>query len=355
MNRWLGFLMILLMSFSQTTIFAQASAPKKKQIVKSTIHNVAKSDSNKKAIAKQKVAAPIVKPKKTIVASTQTKATNTNPQRSKIAPKSQVKDTTPVIKDTAVVKKTSSFLKALQPAMFHLDKPPFYAVEQPHIQRIDKDFFFYSIIAILLLYGMIRTIYPKYFSHLFYYLWNPQQKNKLEREHIAQNNLPSLLLNAMFCLSGGFCIALLTIYKTQDFEDLIFMKWWGIYALSIAIIYLVKYLIINFFGFIFNNKNTSALYGFIVFQVNKITGILILPLIIVRVFFNEQSFTNDLLTLTGLALGVLLLYRYIAYFRLAINNMKTSAFQFFIYLCAVEIMPLLIVIKLLSHSLPQYL
>jgi hypothetical protein len=75
-------------------------------------------------------------------------------------------------------------------------------------------------------------------------------------------------------------------------------------------------------------------------------GICLLPLLAIIAFSRGQTYE----TAVTVALSVVLLmivYRYIVALGTVVKNLKINAVHFFIYLCAVEILPLLVIYKLL--------
>ena len=93
-------------------------------------------------------------------------------------------------------------------------------------------------------------------------------------------------------------------------------------------------------------------YIFIVFSTNKIIGVLLLPFIILIAFTNG-SVNATAITLGLFFIGVLLAYRYFLSF-ISINRlMRIDIFHFLIYLAAFEVLPLLLINKLLLTILRE--
>ena len=85
-------------------------------------------------------------------------------------------------------------------------------------------------------------------------------------------------------------------------------------------------------------------YVFIVFIINKMIGILLLPFLVVLAFAVGNVYTVGL-TLSWCLFGGLLIYRLILSFGAVRNQVRVNLFHFFLYLCAFEIAPLLLVYK----------
>lgn len=212
-------------------------------------------------------------------------------------------------------------------------------------QPASRDQLFYVVMGLLFLVAVIRSNFPKYFHNIFRLFFQSNYRQKQSKESLLQDNLPSLLLNVTFLLSGGLLIALLANGSPQVAQFPFWLLWLYTFG-TLAIIYIGKYLFISFCGWAFNVPQFAFNYNFIVFLVNKIMGICLLPLLLIMAFSNGQM--HDVAVTIALSLVVImLLYRYIVALGTVVKNLKINAVHFFIYLCAVEILPLLIIYKLL--------
>ncbi|TKK65704.1 DUF4271 domain-containing protein [Ilyomonas limi] len=209
----------------------------------------------------------------------------------------------------------------------------------------DKDELFYMLAGLFLVVAITRTGFPKYFQNIFRLFFQSNYRQKQSKESLLQDNLPSLLLNIAFLLSGGLLIALLANGSPQVAHIPLWLLWLYTFG-TLAVIYIGKHLFILFCGWAFNVPQFAFNYNFIVFLVNKVTGICLLPLLAIMAFSNGQ--TRDTAVTVALSLVLLmLLYRYVVALGTVVKNLKINAVHFFIYLCAVEILPLLVIYKLL--------
>ena len=91
-------------------------------------------------------------------------------------------------------------------------------------------------------------------------------------------------------------------------------------------------------------KNTTNTYTFIVFLINKILGVILIPVIII-IAFSPIKIVDVGVTIALILLLILFIYRYWLSYKAVRNTIKVSALHFFLYLCAVEILPLTIIYK----------
>ncbi len=122
--------------------------------------------------------------------------------------------------------------------------------------------------------------------------------------------------------------------------------------MGLGLIYLVKFLVLKFCGWVFNISRATDIYIFITFLVNKMVGIFLLPLLIL-ITFSEQQTRDIFVTISLTMIFVLLGYRVFASYRPVRNEIKLTPFHYFLYLCAFEIAPLLLIYKVLLQYLEK--
>ncbi|MBL0134171.1 MAG: DUF4271 domain-containing protein [Chitinophagaceae bacterium] len=196
-------------------------------------------------------------------------------------------------------------------------------------------------------YALVRAFFPKYEANLFTLFFRATLRQQQLREQLLQSPLPSLFLNILFILSGSLYISFLARYEGV-LQQLDFWILW-IYAMgALAGIYIGKFLVIKTIGWILRFTKASDAYIFVVFMVNKMTGIFLLPVLLLMAFPSE-SLLPVVVTLSLIMLVVLLAYRFLISYRVVRNEIKVNPFHFFIYLCAFEIAPLLLIYKVLLN------
>lgn len=214
-----------------------------------------------------------------------------------------------------------------------------------------KELLFYAMIALLLLFGGLRTAFPKYFSDLFRLFFRTTLKQRQIRDQLMQTPLPSLLLNGFFVISGGLYLAfILRHFGLDPVNNLWLLFFYCCVGLSAA--YLVKFVGLKISGWLFNMKGAANSYIFIVFIVNKMIGILLLPFLVLLAFGTGNVYTVSL-TLSWCLIAGLLIYRFILTYGAVRNQVKVNPFHFFLYLLAFELAPLLLVYKALLFYFHQ--
>ncbi|MBS1745051.1 MAG: DUF4271 domain-containing protein [Bacteroidetes bacterium] len=208
----------------------------------------------------------------------------------------------------------------------------------------DKDILFYILLFLIFFLGLVKTAFPKYVNSIFTLSFQASFRQTQTREQMSQNFFPAFMLNILFVLCGG-----LFITQFATFNQWSKLPFWQLFIYSTAIlliIYVIKYLVIIFTGWIFNAKEAATEYRFVVFLINKILGIVVIPLLFIIAYSNTDVQNVSVTIVVCLAVFSLVV-RYIVSLARIRKNLSVTAFHFFIYLCAVEIMPLLVIYKVL--------
>ncbi len=206
-----------------------------------------------------------------------------------------------------------------------------------------KEALFYLIVFLFILYGLLRRAFPKYFSDLFRLFFRTTLKQRQIKEQLMQTPLPSLLLNVFFVITGGMYVTfLLQYFDLSPADNFWLMFLYCVLGLSAA--YMIKFVGLKISGWLFNVEEAANSYIFIVFVVNKMIGIILLPLLAIIAFGLGNVYTGGM-TISWCIIAGLFAYRFILTYAAIHNQVKVNPFHFFLYLCAFEIAPLLLIYK----------
>lgn len=221
------------------------------------------------------------------------------------------------------------------------------AIKLPSLVRTrpDTDWIFYLFACCLIYLALIRIAFPKYFQDLFRVFFNSSLRQKQIREQLIQEPLPSLLLNIFFFFSaGGFLYFLARHYGfTKPYN-----QWlaYGFCILLLIAVYLVKFLLLRFMGWVFGKQSEAETYTFIVFMINKMAGLVLLPISIIIAFSNYQE-AQPVIGLGIFLLAILLIYRFIRSFGAIHKGLKINQLHFLVFVFAFEVVPIMLLYKVL--------
>lgn len=220
-----------------------------------------------------------------------------------------------------------------------------YALYIKKINPPGRELNFYIVATLFLFFAILKAGFSKYFSDLINLFLRRSLKQRQIKQQVVQNALPSFLFNIFFVLIGGFYAAL-AIQRTTPNLPFSFLELL-LYTISgIAIIYIGKYFVLKFIGWVFNIIELSNNYIFLIFLVNKIIALILLPIIVVLALVNKEI-TTIAWTLSLLLVSCLLFYRYISAMQLVRKDKGVSFFHFVLYVSAFEILPTIILYKVI--------
>jgi Domain of unknown function (DUF4271) len=218
-------------------------------------------------------------------------------------------------------------------------------------EPVSYDAMFYLLILMLFYFAVVKLFFAKYLANVLTLFFRASMRQQQLREQVLQSPFPSLLLNNLFIFSGGLYGAfLIRFYHYGDPE-----RFWIHFLYSaalLAILYLFKYLIIKTIGWIFNIGRAAETYLFVVFMTNKIIGIFLLPFLVL-ISFSGPLITQIAVTVSIIMICLFYIYRFIASYGTLRKEIKISGLHFFLYLCAFEIAPLLLIYKVLVNYLEK--
>jgi hypothetical protein len=234
---------------------------------------------------------------------------------------------------------TVTYEKYYTSAWLPFQKEPIFEI-LPERAPSGKELLFYILSGLVAFLAAIRLIFPKYFKNLFLLFMQTSIRQKQTREQLLQNNLASVFLNMLFLASAGLYITLLIQFK--HWVDLPFYHLLLYVECFLFIVYLGKYIFLAFSGWIFNVAEATSAYTFIVFMVNKVLGIVLIPFVLFLTF-SPLPIKEIAITISAGVILVLFVYRYLISYGVIRSNLKVSALHFFLYLCAVELLPLVLI------------
>ncbi len=300
------------------------------------------------APAEQKVVDTVVKPRRPAVRPVFKKTdTLTLPAVKKDSPLAMAA----IVQDSVALEKPAPLAYRGESYKNIILKNPLYnfgAAPMPQLvakREAGRESQFYLLCGLILFFALVRTLFGKYLQNLFAVFFRISMKQKQLREQLVQMPLPSLLLNLLFIFTGGIYAA----YLLKYYGIFINVNQWLLllYCAGIlALIYLVKLLVLKLTGWVFHMEEATDTYIFVVFLVNKLLGIFLMP-VIVLIAFADPMMVSVVITLSYILIFAFFSYRYLISYTAVRKEIKVSPFHFFLYLCAFELIPLVLIYKVL--------
>lgn len=224
-----------------------------------------------------------------------------------------------------------------------------YNIEPVRIAN-NKTVDFYLLLLACLVLGVIRFIDPRYFHNLWKAFINPTLSARQIKDQMQGSPIPNLLMNIFFTVIAGayifYAIRLLTPQRTGNIASPLLVL---MIIIGLMVIYLAKYIIIRFSGWAFNVEGITEHYIFNIFLINKMLAVILLPFTIILAFA-DPVWVGPCMIVSLILIGLMLINRYTRSWQVFGSFFQYSKFHFFTYLCASELLPLAVLMKLLVRG-----
>jgi hypothetical protein len=206
-------------------------------------------------------------------------------------------------------------------------------------------------------YGVAGVLLVAYILFVWIYSTNRKKINQIfktfyfssqsAREELFAGSRVSITLLVLFVLSAAsFLFETIEYFGFNKGGDEILLLVKLIVAITFA--YGLKIFGVRLFGNILQNQKPAKDYALIIVLFCNVFGLLLLP-IVVCIAFVEGISPRVFIYAGGILYALLLFARIIRGIMISLNSAGVSILYLFLYLCALEILPLLIVIKLLMR------
>ncbi|MEM9545716.1 MAG: DUF4271 domain-containing protein [Bacteroidota bacterium] len=153
-----------------------------------------------------------------------------------------------------------------------------------------------------------------------------------------------LLLYISYFINAAIFVYLI-LYNFFELQGWKYFQW---VFLGIVGIYLTRHLFLTILGRIFPIKKDSQLFGFTIQTFNIFLGILLIPFNLI-IAFGPLNATVPLIYIGLVIIGILTLLRTFRGFLIASSYIQSNLFHFLLYLCTFEILPILLLIKIIGN------
>jgi hypothetical protein len=216
------------------------------------------------------------------------------------------------------------------------------------IQKTSNDWIAVHLIILFVLLAWVRFFYRKRLSQVFssvvahHYFYQLTREGTLFRERI------SIPLFIVYLVSVSMFIYLLVIcFLPPSVTDLQDIKLFSAIILIVLVFWIIKNGVINLSGIIFKDYYSSAEILLTNFVFNLVLGLVFLPVVVIAVYYNSEN-----ILYAGVIFWLILtLYRIGRELYSSISLLNYSVYYRILYLCTLEILPLLVVTKLVIRVL----
>ena len=200
----------------------------------------------------------------------------------------------------------------------------------------NQDAFFILVLLSFLLIALIKGMYWKHAKLFFMGVFAQRYANQYLREENAFTERVNFLTFLLMAINFT-----LIITKFQAVIDL-----WKIVSVFFLVLlfFLLKLILIKLLGFFFKVKDLAKLAIFFSLLFDKTLGFVLFPLVVVIYFFSVDISSTVLMISLGLFI-ILFMLKLFWLWKIGTNSFGLSQVYIFLYLCTIEIFPLLLLAK----------
>lgn len=221
-----------------------------------------------------------------------------------------------------------------------------FALNGAHDSQGIAKWMIFVLLGLLSLMSIIVAIYRKEVTTIFQAFLSTSSSQNGQRDQVGVLTLERFSSYVLFVLGmGTFCFLipqiLLKEFQFNTFGALC------LFILGIGAIYFIKYIQLKILSYILPFHQEIEAYSFILSNTNKALGFIIVPLLFL-IAYTPDSAQIMALYFSFILLSLIYIYRTLKGLATAGSIILFHKFHFFVYLCAVEIAPIVILLKLLS-------
>lgn len=237
-----------------------------------------------------------------------------------------------------------------EPVKVFTEKPGFNFIRYENLKPkgenfVGTDWITILLIGILLIIAWLKVFYSKSLMQNLQSAFDLRTSNKVFSDINPLTKRVGVTLNFVFLsLVALMSYFVLKLYGLTIFQLNSILNYLVIFG-AFSILYLVKYLGFLFLQWILKTKLFLE-YHFIVMNINKVYSLTILPLIICLPYIDFR-FINVIVYLSVTLFGLFYLWRLFSGILLTIK-IKLSIFYLILYICTLEIIPMLTIYKIVN-------
>ncbi len=205
------------------------------------------------------------------------------------------------------------------------------------------------VILSILLLTWIKLAYLQFLTPVLVSAFNYKKASKLYQSKHVPSHTAFFILHLVFAVNTGLFVLFIFGHFNLNIPDIGPLLLFLIISLSVVFLIAFKNAALRLTGYLFDTSKLLREYSHNVSLYNKIFGIALMP-VIVGLLYADQS-VHGTLIYTGLILGaVFYLLQLIRGLEIIVRK-EFSVFYSILYLCAFEILPVVIIYKLFDTFL----
>lgn len=199
------------------------------------------------------------------------------------------------------------------------------------------------IFAMLVIFAILKNAFSKQLSAIVESFFSNRILNNINKEDNLFSSWPFLLLFIQFGFILGMFFFLVAQYYDM-YQAKHGFKFFFTISITIIVFYALKLVILRFIGYLFNVQKPVGEYISILYLSYFNASLLFIPLV-VAFALSPLKYGVIYIALAYLLLGVIFAFQLLRAGITILSNNKFSKIHLILYFCALEICPILVLIK----------
>ncbi|MBL1410700.1 DUF4271 domain-containing protein [Sphingobacterium faecale] len=215
------------------------------------------------------------------------------------------------------------------------------------MQKVDRPLWIIGVLILLFLgIGLVRLFFYSNFQNIIYGFFNDRVLAQISKEDSVVTSWPYIFLYIIFSFSLGLFIL---IYRSgySPMSEVTVVNFLQI-SILVAVLFVAKIVMVRLIAVIFEVERLVREYVAVLYLVYFNSMLILMPLLLFVTFFPVAYF-KIILIFFLVVVSILFLYRFLRTAYNLVGNLRFSIFYLILYLCGLEIAPILILVKTLNN------
>ncbi len=202
------------------------------------------------------------------------------------------------------------------------------------------------VISLIICFSVLKYYYNSEIALIFTALYHTKTLDKINKERNVFSSWQFLVLYLLFCLTLGLYLYLIT----NKLGNIYYYKGLTLYVILCLLTFFllsIKIILLHILGFVFNITKMVSQYIHIFYITLFNTLFLLLPFLLIFALITER-FSMLLIWITVIILVIIYFIRLVKAVLIILSKHTFSKTYLFLYVCAFEISPIIILIKALN-------
>lgn len=217
--------------------------------------------------------------------------------------------------------------------------------EQGDLKKLRPLWVLIVVFVLFLMVGLVRFYFPGDFHLVINAYFDERALQQLSREDNLITSWPYIFLYIIFSFSLGL---FLLLYQSVGQPQVLSVYNFLTLSLFIGLLFILKILVIRFLSYVFFLDKIVREYVSVLYLVYFNSMLFLMPFLLTVTMLPAVYF-NFILILFVVIVSVLFVYRFVRTAIHLFGAAKFSIFYLILYLCTLEIAPILILVKTLRY------